>query len=160
MRAAKGTVLELLKDAYRERDEVGFVTFAGDGADVLLPPTDSVSLAARHLKELPTGDRTPLPAGLRTARRVLDSADPAASVVVLVTDGRANVAEGSPVEATREASRALADVGTEVVAVDAGDGGRAGVVGTVVEETGGERVPLDALSAERVDDAAGEAKES
>jgi magnesium chelatase subunit D len=160
MRAAKGTVLELLKDAYRERDEVGFVTFAGDGADVLLPPTDSVSLAARHLKELPTGDRTPLPAGLRTARRVLDSADPAASVVVLVTDGRENVAEGSPVEATREASRALADVGTEVVAVDAGDGGRAGVVGTVVEETGGERVPLDALSAERVDDAAGEAKES
>jgi len=69
MRAAKGTVLELLEDAYQHRDAVGFVAFAGTDAEVLLPPTDSVTLAARHLKSLPTGDRTPLPAGLRTAGR-------------------------------------------------------------------------------------------
>jgi magnesium chelatase subunit D len=160
MRAAKGTVLELLKDAYRQRDEVGFVAFAGDGAEVLLPPTDSVTLAARHLKELPTGDRTPLPAGLRTAADALDRADPAAAVVVLVTDGRANVAGGSPVGETREAARRLAELGAHVVVVDAGDGGEAGVAGLIADETGGTRVPLSALSAERIDAAAGAARES
>jgi magnesium chelatase subunit D len=151
MRAAKGTVLELLKDAYQHRDEVGFVAFAGDGADVLLPPTDSVSLAARHLKDLPTGDRTPLPAGLRTAREVLDRANPAASVVVLVTDGRANVADESPVSETREAAETLADSDTQILVVDASDGEQAGVTGAIIEETGGERIPLSALSAERID---------
>ena len=154
MRAAKGTVLELLKGAYRERDAVGFVAFAGTDADVLLPPTDSVTLAARHLKELPTGDRTPLPAGLRTARTVLARADPAASVVVLVTDGRANVAAGSPVAETRAAAERLAEHDPQVVVVDAGDGdhgGRGGLVDLVADATNGERIPLNGLSAEQVD---------
>jgi magnesium chelatase subunit D len=160
MRAAKGTVIELLKDAYRKRDEVAFVAFAGDEADVLLPPTDSVTLAARHLKDLPTGDRTPLPAGLRTASDVLDRAEPATSVVVLVTDGRANVARGSPVRETREAARRLAEFDPHVVVVDAGDGGdRSGVTDVIADETGGERVPLAALSAERIDDAVGDVRE-
>jgi magnesium chelatase subunit D len=151
MRAAKGTVLELLKDAYQHRDEVGFIAFAGEEADVLLPPTDSVSLAARHLKNLPTGDRTPLPAGLHTACEVLDKANPAASIVVLVTDGRANVAEGSPVGDTREAARRVAEFGTQMIVVDASNGEQTGVTKVIVEETGAERIPLSALSAERID---------
>ncbi|ACV47974.1 MULTISPECIES: ATP-binding protein [Halomicrobium] len=158
MRAAKGTVLELLKDAYQERDEVAFVTFAGEGADVLLPPTDSVTLAARHLKDLPTGDRTPLPAGLCAAGDVIRRADPAASVVVLVTDGRANVADGSPTEETRDAAREIAARGSSVVVVDAGDDGDTGLTGLIADETDGRRVPLDALSAERIDAAAGAAR--
>ncbi|MFB6090842.1 MAG: VWA domain-containing protein [Halobellus sp.] len=160
MRAAKGTVLELLKDAYQARDEVAFVAFAGDGAEVLLPPTDSVTLAARHLKELPTGDRTPLPAGLRTADDVLDRADPAASVVVVVTDGRANVADGSPVTETRTAARRLAERDPRVLVVDAGEEGSRGLTALVADETDGERVPLSALSAERIDAVAGAAEES
>ena len=159
MRAAKGTVLELLKDAYRERDEVAFVAFAGEEANVLLPPTDSVTLAARHLKDLPTGDRTPLPSGLRTAGDVLDRADPDASVVVLVTDGRANVAVESPVRETREAARRLGELDPHVVVVDASDGDRTGVTGLVVDETDGECVPLAALSAERVEAAVAAAHE-
>ncbi|PSP57981.1 magnesium chelatase [Halobacteriales archaeon QH_7_66_36] len=154
MRAAKGTVLELLRDAYETRDAVGFVAFAGEDSEVLLPPTDSVTLAARHLKELPTGDRTPLSAGLRTARTVLDRADPAASVVVLVTDGRGNVGD-SPVAETRAAAERLAERDPSVVVVDAGeDGDRGALVDLVVETTDGRRVPLDALSAARVDAAA------
>lgn len=158
MRAAKGTVLELLKDAYQQRDEVAFITFAGEEADVLLPPTDSVSLAARHLKDLPTGDRTPLPEGLRTAQQVLDRADPAASVVVLVTDGRANVAEQSPVEETREAANRIADSGTRMLVVDASDD-KSGLIDTIVSETGGERVPLASLSADRIDASVGNVSE-
>jgi magnesium chelatase subunit D len=156
MRAAKGTVLELLEDAYQQRDEVAFVAFAGEGAEVLLAPTDSVTLAARHLKELPTGDRTPLPAGLRTAGELLDRADPDAGVVVLVTDGRANVADGSPVGETRAATRELAATGARVVVVDAGDG--RGLTEVIAGETDGRRVPLSALSAERVDAAVGAAR--
>ncbi|RXK51408.1 VWA domain-containing protein [Halorientalis pallida] len=150
MRTAKGTVLELLQDAYEARDEVGFVAVAGDEADVVLPPTDSVTRAARHLKDLPTGDRTPLPDGLRTARAVLDRADPDAAVVVLVTDGRANVADGSPTAETRGAARDLATLDAETVVVDAGDGSRAEVTDLVCDTLDATRVPLSALSADRV----------
>jgi magnesium chelatase subunit D len=160
MRAAKGTVLELLKDAYQKRDEVAFVAFAGEEANVLLPPTDSVTLAARHLKDLPTGDRTPLPSGLRTAGDVLDRAEPSTSVVVLVTDGRANVAKESPLRETREAATRLSEFDPHVVVVDASDGDRSGVTGLIADETEGERVPLSALSAERIEAAVATAHES
>jgi magnesium chelatase subunit D len=148
MRAAKGTLLDLLRDSYEARDEVGLVAFAGDDADVVLPPTDSTTRAARHLKELPTADRTPLPAGLRTAGAVLERADPDASVVVLVTDGRANVAEGSPTAATRDAARGLAAVTDDVLVVDSGEG--RGLVDTVAAATDATVVDIDALSADRV----------
>ncbi|WP_408959200.1 VWA domain-containing protein [Natrinema sp. 74] len=150
MRTAKGVVLELLRDSYEHRDRVAFVAFAGEDADVLLPPTDSVSLAARHLKDLPSGDRTPLPAGLETSRQVVERTDTDASVVVLVTDGRANVADGSPTDATRRAARGLAAEDATVVVVDAGDDSRAGLSELVAGETGGEVVSLEALSPETV----------
>ncbi|WP_126663017.1 VWA domain-containing protein [Haloterrigena salifodinae] len=150
MRTAKGVVLDLLRDSYEHRDRVAFVAFAGEDADVLLPPTDSVSLAARHLKELPSGDRTPLPAGLETSRRVLERAETDASVVVCVTDGRANVADGSPTEATRRAARGLAAEDATVIVVDAGDDSRAGLSELVAGETGGDVVALEALSPETV----------
>ncbi|GGM34865.1 VWA domain-containing protein [Haloarcula argentinensis] len=156
MKAAKGTVLELLKDAYQARDQVAFVTFAGEGADVVLPPTDSVSLAARHLKDLPTGDRTPLPGGLTAAREVLARADPDAGVVVVVTDGRANTADGSPVEATRAAAQTLGKSADRTVVVNAGEAGRAGLLDLVADETDASVVPLDALTAERVNAVASE----
>ncbi|WP_265111229.1 VWA domain-containing protein [Halosolutus halophilus] len=150
MRTAKGVVLDLLRDSYQQRDRVAFVAFAGEDADVLVPPTDSVTLAARHLKDLPSGDRTPLPAGLETSRRVLDRAGTDAAVVVVVTDGRANVAEGSPTEATRRAARALATDDTHVVVVDAGTDSRGGLSELVAGETDGELVSLSSLSTETV----------
>jgi len=157
MQAAKGTVLELLKDAYQHRDEVAFVAFAGDDADVLLPPTDSVTLAARHLKDLPTADRTPLPTGLRTASEVVDRADPAASVTVVVSDGRANVGE-RPTAATRDAARRLGAVSDEVLVVDAGGDDRAGLIDVVTEATDGTALELSALRAATLDRTVGTAR--
>ena len=151
MQAAKGCVLELLRDAYQARDAVAVVTFAGDDADVILPPTDSVSRAARHLKELPSGDRTPLPAGLDAAAEVLTAADPDAGVAVVVTDGRANAADGSPVRATREAAGRLGTVADRTVVVDAGAATRAALTDAVAEATDATVVPLSALTAERID---------
>ncbi len=151
IQAAKGTVMELLKEAYQERDEVAFVAFGGDDAEVLLPPTGSVTLAARHLKELPTGDRTPLPAGLDTVRAVIDRADPAASVAVVVTDGRTNVADGSPTRETRRSAAALGRIADQVLVVDVDQSTDAvGLTDEIVEETEGRRIPLEALSTESV----------
>ena len=93
MSAVKGAVLSLLSDAYQRRDKVGLVSFRGDGAKVLLPPTASVELAARHLEELPTGGRTPLSAGLEKAAEVLKREGMREKerrpLLVLLTDGRA-----------------------------------------------------------------------
>ena len=135
MRAAKGVVLELLRDSYQRRTRVAFVAFAGDGADVLLPLADSVTLAARHLKEFLSSDRTPLPAGLESSRQVLNRAETDAAVVI-VTDGRTNVADGSPTEAKRQADRALVMDDTHVIVVDAGDGSRAGFSELIARESG------------------------
>ncbi|CAI48638.1 ATP-dependent cobaltochelatase subunit ChlID [Natronomonas pharaonis DSM 2160] len=154
MRSAKGVVLELLEGAYTERDSVAVVAFAGDDAEVLLPPTDSVTLAARHLKDLPTGDRTPLPAGLRTAAEVVDRADPDAAVVVVVSDGRANAAD-SPTADTEAAAAALAETDARVVCVDAGDEDSRGLLPAVADRTAGRLVPLAELTPERVDDELG-----
>ena len=148
MAATKGVTLELLEDAYTERDSVSVVAFAGEDAEVLLPPTDSVALAARHLKELPTGDRTPLPAGLRTTAEVIDRVDPEAAVAVVVSDGRANAA-ANPTADTRAAAEALAATGARVVCVEAGD--ERGLLADVASATEGALLDLDALTAARVE---------
>ncbi|MCB9076158.1 MAG: VWA domain-containing protein [Anaerolineaceae bacterium] len=92
MIAVKGAMLSLLLDAYQKRDRVGLITFRGQSAHLLVPPTNSVELAERQLRQLPTGGRTPLPAGLQLADQVLtnhlkrDSA--LTPLLVLITDGR------------------------------------------------------------------------
>ncbi|MGL5861256.1 MAG: VWA domain-containing protein, partial [Phycicoccus sp.] len=67
MTAVKTAVLSLLLDAYRRRDKVGLVTFRGERAELALPPTHSVDIAAACLDELPAGGRTPLAEGLLEA---------------------------------------------------------------------------------------------
>lgn len=93
MEQVKGAVLSLLLDAYRRRDRVGLITFRGDGAELALPPTGSVDVAARALADLPAGGRTPLAEGLLEAADVLRRErlrDPARRpLLVIVTDGRA-----------------------------------------------------------------------
>lgn len=94
MRQAKGAVHALLQQAYVHRDRVALMAFRGDGADLLLPPSQSVELARRALDLLPTGGGTPLAAALL---RTIDIAKQARgrgilqTVLVLLTDGRANV---------------------------------------------------------------------
>jgi len=62
--------------------------------------------------------------------------DPAASVVVVVTDGRANVADGSRSRKTRAAGPMDWPSATRVVVVAAGEDGRA-VTDALVEASGG-----------------------
>jgi magnesium chelatase subunit D len=95
MNMAKKAVMELLKDSYQKRDKVSFVAVAGEKAQVLLAPTSSVELAVKHLKELPTGGKTPLSDGLLKGLQVLRTElwknRNIIPVMVLVSDGKGNV---------------------------------------------------------------------
>jgi magnesium chelatase subunit D len=94
MAQVKGSILALLTDAYQRRDKVGLITFRDKGSELILPPTTSVSNAARRLESLSTGGRTPLAAGLQRACQVVRSEltrDPLRRpLVLLITDGRAD----------------------------------------------------------------------
>ncbi len=91
---AKGAVELLLAQAYARRDHVALVAFRGQNAEILLPPTRSLVQTKRRLAGLPGGGGTPLAAGLAAARdlAVLEQGRGMSPSVVLLTDGRANIA--------------------------------------------------------------------
>jgi magnesium chelatase subunit D len=95
MRQAKGAVSHLLQSAYIHRDQVALVAFRGKKAEVLLPPSQSVERAKRELDVLLTGGGTPLASALLTAwKTIVQMRDKSnlQATLVLITDGRANVA--------------------------------------------------------------------
>ena len=125
---AKGAVEILLSEAYARRDHVALIGFRGDGAEMLLPPTRSLVQTKRRLNALPGGGGTPLAAGLSLAaetatRAVAQGMTP---FVVLLTDGRANIAlDGSAdraaaAEDAERTGKALLARGIETLVIDTG----------------------------------------
>jgi magnesium chelatase subunit D len=96
MVATKGAIMSLLVDAYQKRDRVGLVVFQKEDARLVLPPTSSVDLAQKALKDIPVGGKTPLSAGLLLAHQVLVREKArdreVMPLMILVTDGAGNVA--------------------------------------------------------------------
>ncbi len=95
MIATKGAIMSLLVDAYQKRDRVGLVVFQKEEAHTVLPPTSSVELAQKALKDVPVGGKTPLSAGLLLAHQILireKVRDPEVMpLMIVVTDGAGNV---------------------------------------------------------------------
>jgi magnesium chelatase subunit D len=91
---AKGAIELLLADAYASRDHVALVAFRGTGAEVLLPPTRSLVQTKRRLSALPGGGGTPLASGLQQALLLAQNSRSKGltPTVILITDGRANIA--------------------------------------------------------------------
>ncbi|MHA0286699.1 magnesium chelatase subunit D family protein [Mycobacterium sp. C3-094] len=121
MSAVSGATLSLLRDAYQRRDKVAVITFRGQDARVLLPPTSSVYVASTRLARFDTGGRTPLAQGLLAARdmvvreRTRDRAR--RSLVVVLTDGRVTGGP-DPLGRTAAAAARLVAEGASAVVVD------------------------------------------
>ena len=123
---AKGAVELLLADCYIRRDQVALIAFRGSVAELLLPPTRSLARAKRSLAGLPGGGGTPLAAGLDAAFALSDQIRRKGQTptVVVLTDGRANIArDGSPGRPRAEedalsAARQLRAAGISAVLVD------------------------------------------
>ena len=94
MRLVKGAISSLLTRSFKRDDEVAMIVFRGTSAQVILEPTQVLPDAVAALEYLPTGGRTPLAAALRQAERYLTPS----TLLVLLTDGRANIAmdDGDP----------------------------------------------------------------
>ncbi|MER7081706.1 protoporphyrin IX magnesium-chelatase [Saccharopolyspora kobensis] len=165
MSAVSGAVLSLLRDAYQRRDKVGVVTFRGDSAELALPPTSSVDIAAARMRGLRTGGRTPLADGLLQVQRVVQrerTRDPQRrALVVLLTDGKATVAVDSGLSGRDRAQRAVADAlraaglvagtGAASIVVDCESGMvRLGLPAKLAAALGGPCLRLEELSAENV----------
>jgi magnesium chelatase subunit D len=156
MEALKGAVLNLLTDAYQRRDQVAVVAFRGQQAELLLAPTRSVDLAEQRLRELPTGGRTPLPHALQLACETLQRAavggTPLPPLLVLLTDGRANVplaASGDPWRETLALAEELAARRTPALVIDTEQGYlRLGRAAQLAEALGADCLTLEELSAD------------
>jgi magnesium chelatase subunit D len=148
MSAVKGAVLSLLNDAYQRRDKVALISFRGEGAWILLPPTSSVALAAPRLEVLPTGGRTPLAAGIKKAAEVLMREElrdkERRPLLVLLTDGRTTAGPDPQVAAAR-----LRSLGTTSCVVDTEEGYvRLGMAGELAESMGARCLRLEELRAD------------
>lgn len=123
---AKGAVELMLAQAYITRSEVALIAFRAHGADLLLPPTRSLTCARRALADLPGGGGTPLASGITAARKLAETvaSHGATPFLVFLTDGSANIAaDGTPGRAqAREdaevAARAVATRGVAALVLD------------------------------------------
>ena len=116
---AKGAVELMLAEAYVKRSQVALIAFRKEGAEVLLPPTRSLTRARRALSALPGGGGTPLAAGLIAARQLAEAARKRGQTptIAMLTDGKGNVMlDGS---ANRQGAKAeMQEVAKAIAALD------------------------------------------
>jgi magnesium chelatase subunit D len=91
---AKGAVELLLGEAYVARTYAALIAFRGAGAELLLPPSRSLTRAKVLLSVLPGGGGTPLAAGIYAAMLTAlgERAKGRTPLIVFLTDGQANIA--------------------------------------------------------------------
>src|ERR1700733_10180496 len=156
MHQAQTATLPLLLDAYRRRDRVGVVTFRDRAAEIALPPTGSIDIAAKRLDDLPAGGRTPLAEGLMKAAEVVwreRLRDPSRRpLLVIVTDGRATAGPDA-IGRSRQVAEHLANEGIGCIGVDCESGGmRMGRAATLAQHLNADHVPLAHVNAQALAD--------
>ena len=124
MNATKGAIMSLLTDAYQRRDRVGLIVFQKDRAQLVLPPTNSVTLAKKALADIPVGGKTPLAAGLYLALEVFKreqiSHPDVMPLMILLTDGAGNVSmtDMPPQEEAHRVAEMVAQAGIRSVVIN------------------------------------------
>ena len=158
MSSVKGAIFHMLQEAYQKRDQVGMIAFRRDKAETLLPVTRSVSLAQKLLKTLPTGGKTPLAGGLKSALETLYRMNKKdrelEPILVLVTDGRANYVDESGKDPIKDALLYAEKIGktkTLSVVIDTEtDFIKLGIAKNVAKSMGASYYKLNQLSKENV----------
>lgn len=123
IRTATRLATGVLRRANRRDDYVAVVAFRDERGDVVVPPTADPGVATRRLEDIPVGNRTPLPAGLLAAYRLVERERAAVpdlpATVVVLTDGRPTVGiEGDPVAETERLARRLGAANVDLVVLD------------------------------------------
>lgn len=154
MEAVKGAVLNLLTEAYQQRDTVAVIAFRGVEARVLLPPTRSIAVAEEALRTLPTGGRTPLPHALQLAAQLLAQADYPTGLqplLVLLSDGKANVPLAGGGDASQQTQQLAGQLRAQQIPTLVLDTDtsylRLGKAAELATALGAQYLPLDELSA-------------
>ena len=126
------------------------MSFRGQGAELLLPPTGSVELLRRAVDQIPTGGGTPLAATLVAALEVAQQARRRGLhnvVLVLLTDARANVglkADRAGVEdELRQLTRSLGRTRCLVAQFGGGEGRQSPRLARLAAESGGDYRVVD-----------------
>lgn len=148
-----GAVMSLLTDAYQRRDKVAVVSVRGARPELLLPPTGSIDVAVKRLRDVQTGGRTPLAEGLVMAADVIRREarkEPARrALMVVLSDGRATAGAGTQgVQAA--AKRIQREHLCGSVVIDCESQGRItlGLARTLAQNLGAPCLRLEALNAD------------
>lgn len=123
---AKGAVEALLSECYSRRDLVSLIICRGKEAELLLPPSRSLTRARRAIAALPGGGGTPLASamalGLQTA--IAEGEEGRTPMVVFLSDGKANIAlngepgRGGALEDAKQVAARLHVAGVDTVFFD------------------------------------------
>jgi magnesium chelatase subunit D len=107
---AKGAVELLLADCYVRRDSVAVLAFRGQTVELILPPTRSLARAKRSLAGLPGGGGTPLAHAIEASMLLAEQLRKKGEtpIVVLLTDGKGNIARDGRPGRAQAATDALA----------------------------------------------------
>ncbi|MDQ3157520.1 MAG: magnesium chelatase subunit D family protein [Actinomycetota bacterium] len=151
MEQVKTAIISLLLDAYQRRDKVGLITFRQDKAELALPPTSSVDIAAARMRDLPAGGRTPLAEGLLMASQTLSLErirDPRRRpLLVVITDGRATYGQDA-LGRSKQVARHLGQSGVASLVIDCESGKfTMGLARELSSQLLGEYVPLGEVAA-------------
>lgn len=156
MEATKAAVLSLLRDSYIHRDSVGLIAFRKESAEVLLPFTRSVERAERLLATLPTGGKTPLAKGLRTAYtmcdRLLRKHSAERIQMICITDGRATAGDSEdPVAEAKQWARILGSLPIDCIVIDTEMGFiKLGLAKELCQLMNGSYYAMDTITADRI----------
>ncbi len=149
---AKTAVFSLLQDAYKKRDKVGLMSFRDNSAEIILQPTRSIDLAYNKLQNIKTGGRTPLASALEQMhvqlKGLLSKDKEIMPIVVILTDGKANWAEGkdNPLKLAYSKAQKLATCPAKLIVVDTESGFlRLGLASTLAEKLDGDYFKMDDL---------------